>query len=97
MKRDMCCSQLRADDSTWSFEPADDSSGAPPALGDNAERTFSFESIGSEDYSSSGEASSRDEDISEDSESEESPVPEADDVVDSVVEKLSDIESQEEE
>ncbi|GIS92595.1 MAG: hypothetical protein CM1200mP21_08900 [Candidatus Poseidoniales archaeon] len=40
---------------------------------------------------------SSDEDISEDSESEESPVPEADDVVDSVVEKLSDIESQEEE
>ena len=41
---------------------------------------------------------SREEDISDDSaESEESPIPEADDVVDSVVEMMSDIESEQEE
>ena len=40
---------------------------------------------------------SQDDDISEDLESEESPAPEADDVVDSVVEKMADIESKEEE
>ena len=36
-------------------------------------------------------------DMSEDVESEETPAPEADEVVDSVVEKIADIESKEEE